>query len=119
VIDATDSPKEEFELQAGVGGDRRGALGEAALGQAFIAAAPASVVIAAVYGRTTRKYGERGVRYVHMEAGHAAQNACLECTALGLGTVPVGAFHDGAVSAVLGLADGVEPLYLMPVGHPG
>ncbi|MGZ4132956.1 MAG: nitroreductase family protein, partial [Actinomycetota bacterium] len=37
--------------------------------------------------------------------------------ALGLGAVPVGAFDDGEVAAVLGLPSGEEPLYLIPVGH--
>jgi nitroreductase len=68
--------------------------------------------------RTTRKYGERGIRYVYMEAGHAAQNICLECTALGLATVPMGAFRDGAVRRAVGLPAGAEPLYLLPIGHP-
>jgi SagB-type dehydrogenase family enzyme len=106
------------ELEAKAAGDRRRLLAEAALGQAFLAAAPATVTVAAVYARTTRKYGERGVRFVHMEAGHAAQNVCLECAALGLGTVPVGAFRDAGVREVLGLPDVVEPHYLLPVGHP-
>jgi SagB-type dehydrogenase family enzyme len=95
---------QRHELQARVGGDRRQAFGEAVLGQAFIATAPALVVIAAVDGRTLRKYSERGICYVHMQAGHAAQNVCLECTALRLSTVPVGAFHDRVASEALGLA---------------
>jgi nitroreductase len=38
-----------------------------------------------VYERATRKYGERGVRDVHMEVGHAAQNVYLQAVSLGLG----------------------------------
>jgi len=37
----------------------------------------AVLVFVAVYERTTLKYSERGVRYVHMEVGHAARNVYL------------------------------------------
>jgi SagB-type dehydrogenase family enzyme len=79
--------------------------------------APAVLAITAVYGRTTGKYGERGIRYVHMEAGHCAENVYLQATSLGLGTVSIGAFDDRRVEEVLGLDSGGEPLYLMPVGR--
>jgi len=39
-----------------------------------VRAASAILVNAAVLDRTTQKYGERGVHYVHMEVGHPAQN---------------------------------------------
>ncbi|MEM3389547.1 MAG: SagB/ThcOx family dehydrogenase, partial [Thermoproteota archaeon] len=63
-------------------GDKRVSLAEAALGQAWVRNAAVDIVIASVYERTTRKYGERGIRYVHLEAGHAAQNICLQAVAL-------------------------------------
>jgi len=75
------------------------------------------IVFTAVYERTTIKYGERGIRYVHMEAGHAAQNLCLQATALGLGVVTVGAFSDEQVAKLLNLPDGEQPLYIIPVGR--
>jgi len=75
------------------------------------------VVVTAVYDRTTRKYGERGIRYVHMEVGHAAQNLFLQAEALGLATVVVGAFEDDAVATVLKLPTDVQPLMLLPVAR--
>jgi SagB-type dehydrogenase family enzyme len=98
--------------------DLRPDLAAAALGQEEIAAAPCVLVIAAVLARTTRKYGERGVRYVHIEAGHAAQNVLLTATALGLAAYPVGAFEDGHVARLLRLGPREAPLYLVPVGAP-
>jgi SagB-type dehydrogenase family enzyme len=98
-------------------GDRRTDLGAASLGQAWVEQGKASLVVAAVPGRTTEKYGDRGERYVYLEAGHAAQNICLEATALGLGTVTVGAFDDGAVRRVIGAPADMIPLYVMPVGR--
>ncbi len=101
-----------------VKGDVRQKLYEAALEQPWVRDAPASIVITAVYKRTTDRYGERGVRYVHMEAGHASQNIYLEATSLGLGTVSVGAFHGDLVKSLLGASADETPLYIMPVGVP-
>jgi nitroreductase len=53
-----------------------------------------------------------------MEVGHAGQNIYLQATALGLGTVAVGAFHDESVREVLRLDRKYRPLYIMPVGKP-
>ena len=99
-------------------GDPREDLAEAALAQDWVARAPAQLVLAAVPARTARKYGGRAPRYVHMEVGHAAQNVYLQAVALELGTVVVGAFHDGRLKRVLALPAEVEPLADMPVGRP-
>jgi SagB-type dehydrogenase family enzyme len=101
-----------------VEGDRRAQVARAALGQDWMAAAPAIVVITGVYERTARKYGERAPRYVHMEVGHAAQNIYLQAEALGLGTTMVGAFRDGELARELGLPTPEKPLGLLPVGRP-
>ena len=98
--------------------DCRVSLCAAALGQDFIREAPASLVIAAAYTRTSEKYGSRGARYVLMEAGHAGQNVYLQAAALGLGTVAVGAFEDEQVQQVLRLSKETHPLYIMPAGSP-
>jgi SagB-type dehydrogenase family enzyme len=74
-------------------------------------------VIVAVYQRTAVKYGDRAERYVHLEAGHAAENLLLQAVALGLGGVPIGAFYDEKVQSVLDLAQDHKPLYLIPVGR--
>jgi SagB-type dehydrogenase family enzyme len=109
---------EEHALEQVAARDLRAELAAAALGQEEVAHAPCVLVFAAVLARTTRKYGERGVRYVHMEAGHAAQNALLTATALGLAAYPLGAFEDARVAEVLRLGRGEAPVYLVPVGAP-
>ncbi|MDD5441483.1 MAG: nitroreductase family protein, partial [Candidatus Omnitrophica bacterium] len=49
-----------------------------------------------------------------IEVGHAGQNICLQAVALGLGTVPIGAFSDQVVKDVLGVRE--EPIYILPIG---
>lgn len=93
------------------------ALAEAALDQESVKDAAAVLLFSAVYERTTQRYGERGVRYVHIETGHAAQNVYLQVEALGLGTVVIGAFDDQSLRELAGLEEGEHPLYLMPVGR--
>ena len=99
-------------------GDFRKELTEAALGQTWVYEAPINIVITAIYERTTRRYGERGIRYVHMEVGHVGQNVYLQAAALELGTVVIGAFYDGEVREIIGASKDEHPLYIMPVGVP-
>jgi SagB-type dehydrogenase family enzyme len=96
--------------------DLRADLAGAAPGQEWMKGSAIIIVIAAVYDRATRKYGQRGIRYAHMEVGHAAQNVYLQAASLNLGTTLVGAFDDKRVKEVLKLPSGEQPLGLMPVG---
>jgi SagB-type dehydrogenase family enzyme len=98
--------------------DLRQGLWAVSIKQNAIRDAPAVFVIAAVYKRTSGKYGDRAERYVHLEAGHAAQNLLLQAVALELGGVPIGAFYDDKVQDVLGLPRDHAPLYVIPVGRP-
>ena len=93
-------------------------LARVALNQEFIHQAPLNIIICAEYERTLARYGSRGIRYIHMEVGHAGQNIYLEATALGLATVAIGAFNDEQVREVLRLDKQLKPLYIMPVGKP-
>jgi len=99
-------------------GDVRLELARAALGQQYIYQAPVDIVICAIYQRTTRYYGSRGERYVHIEVGHVGQNIYLQAVALGLATVAIGAFYEEEVREVLRLDKQYEPLYIMPLGKP-
>lgn len=110
-------PKGHF-LEKIKDGDFREKLSQACLGQDFIAQAPISIVLTGVYERTTYRYGERGIRYVHMEAGHVAQNISLQAVSLGLGAVCVGAFHDKEVEELIGCNKREKALYVIPIGKP-
>jgi len=100
-------------------GDLRRELAAAALGQEWVEEAPVDLVVCAIFGRTTSRYGERGrVRYVPMEVGHLGQNVYLMATALGYGAVVVGAFHDDMVQAAIGAGREEVPMYIIPIGVP-
>jgi len=98
-------------------GDKRAEVFNAAFHQSPVKEAPAIIIFSAVFKRTTVKYGERGERYVHMEAGHAAQNVYLQAVSLELGTVVIGAFNDDELKKAMNMPKEEEPLYIMPVGR--
>ncbi|HXG30540.1 MAG TPA: SagB/ThcOx family dehydrogenase [Thermodesulfobacteriota bacterium] len=108
---------ERHELTRVMDGDKRSELCASALGQDSVKSGAAVIVLSAVYERTVIVYGERGRRYVHMEVGHAAQNACLQAVSLNLGTVVIGAFDDTGVKRVMDMPDEERPLCIIPVGR--
>jgi SagB-type dehydrogenase family enzyme len=109
---------QRHSLELTLQGDVRQTLARLSSEQMFIAEAPLSLLITAEYERTTKKYSGRGVRYVHMEAGHVGQNVYLQAETLGLGTVTIGAFQDEEISQALNLPPRHRPIYVMPIGHP-
>jgi SagB-type dehydrogenase family enzyme len=107
----------EHALELTVRGDLRQAVVRASMNRAWMAEAPVMVVMAAEYRRCTARYGERGVRYTHMEAGNVSTNVFLQAEALGLGAGIVGAFEDRDLAQALKLPQAYEPLLVMPVGY--
>ena len=82
--------------------------------QHFIANASCNVILIANYEKTTIKYGDRGIRYVFLEAGHISQNLCLEAIELGLETCCIGAFDDKWLSKEFQLKG--YPIYVISIG---
>ena len=78
--------------------------------------APATIVFTAIESRIHEHYGKRGERYTYMDLGHAGQNIYLQATALGIGTVAVGAFSDEKLKSLIGVKTEI-PIYLFPVGY--
>lgn len=107
----------EHELILIAEGDKRNELSKYSAQPEAIQTAPMTIVIAAVYKRTSVKYGERASRYVHIEVGHSAQNICLQIISLNLSTVTIGAFQDSQVKKAVQLLDEEDPLYIMPIGY--
>lgn len=106
----------EHALVRVTSGDKRKDLCNASLGQSSIKNAPAVIVISAIYEKTTGKYKERGIRYVHMEVGSASENVYLQAETLNLGTVFIGAFIDNEVKKVMNMQANENPLCIMPIG---
>ncbi|HHY41723.1 MAG TPA: SagB/ThcOx family dehydrogenase [Thermoanaerobacterales bacterium] len=92
-------------------------LVEACLGQTFIINSAVTFIWVAVAYRMTWRYGERGYRYMFLDAGHVAQNLYLAAEGIGCGTCVIGAYDDDAVNRLLGI-DGKEQfaIYLAAVG---
>jgi SagB-type dehydrogenase family enzyme len=98
-------------------GDAGACVAAVAAGQAWLAAAPAIVVITAQAAATAARYGANADRFVALEAGAAAQNLLLQAVVLGLGGTLVGAFDEAALRRCLPLADGERPVALVALGH--
>ena len=89
------------------------------LGQPYAASAPLLILLTGVTERCFWKYGDRGLRYMMLEAGHVAQNINLAAAALGLGSLNLGGFFDDEMANLLKLeGDGEYPLYAVAVGSP-
>ena len=101
-------------------GDVGAKIAKAALGQRMCRQASVTFVWTAVVPRTTGRYGERGHRYVFLDAGHVGQNMYLAATALGCGCCTIGAFDDAAMNEVLGVDGKIETtVYAAAVGPLG
>lgn len=89
------------------------------LADPFVRDANVVAFITAVFGRTQKKYGPRGYRYILLEAGHIAQNLCLLATEQGLGSLCMGGFMDSKLNRFLGL-DGIHEaaVYGVGIGYP-
>lgn len=70
--------------------------------------------------RSMRKYGNRGMRYVFLEAGSMAMTVNLTSTALGLGSVDCASVYDDEANEVMDL-DGLfhTLLHTVVIGNPG
>ncbi len=92
-------------------------LAAACLGQKMIEAAAVTFAWVAIKDRMVWRYGERGYRYLYLDAGHVAQNLSLACEAMGAGACAIGAYDDDAVNGLFRLpASERFVIYLASVG---
>jgi len=92
-------------------------LARAALGQEFLETAPL-VLVACADLSIGGHYGHRGTElYCLQDVAASVENLMLAATALGLGTVWVGAFKEDQVSIALELPEHVRPITMVPIGY--
>jgi len=82
--------------------------------QPHIKQMPISLIITAIYERTTTKYGTRGDRYVQLEIGHVTQNVLLQATSLGLSTSCLPVYNEMLIKTILNIPD---PLLFIPISN--
>ena len=104
-------------LEIDLSADVAARMVEACWRQQFVRTSAATFIWTAVAYRMTWRYGERGYRYLFLDAGHVCQNLYLAAQAVGCGVCAIAAFDDEAVNRLLGL-DGEEQfaIYLASVG---
>jgi SagB-type dehydrogenase family enzyme len=106
------------ELELRRPGPVQDALVGLAVDQDMIRDANVVVIITAIPLRTMWKYGQRGYRFLWLDAGHLGQSLYLIATAMGLGPVGIGGFFDGDLKEFLALPAEEDVLYLVCIGQP-
>ena len=93
------------------------ATARACLDQQMVVRCAATFIWVAVAERMTWRYGQRGYRYMHLDAGHVCQNLYLAAESIDGGVCAIAAFSDEDMSRLLGL-DGEEQfvIYLATMG---
>ncbi len=95
------------------------ALTKASKDQECVAKAAAVLVFCADAPRSIGKYGDRGRNlYCIQDTTIAATIAHLAATALGLGSVLVGASNEEDVAAAIGAPSHQRPITMLPLGYP-
>lgn len=90
----------------------------ACLGQEMVSSGAVTFLWVAVPYRMTWRYGERGYRYLYLDAGHICQNLYLSAGSIGCGVCAIGAYLDDKVNGLLDI-DGEEQfvIYIASVGR--
>jgi SagB-type dehydrogenase family enzyme len=106
-----------YQLNLQSAHDMNQLLRRAVLGEEWLYQASAFVVMAADLQRSVSKYGERGYRFVLLEAGHIAQNLELSAEAAKVGHLCLGGFCENELTRALGLPESHSIVYAMAFGH--
>ena len=76
------------------------------------------LIFTAVYHRTTDKYGQKGLPFPFIEAGHIGQNVYLLAQSLGIGCCAIGQFKEKQLCKLLDINPFEEyPIYYIALGN--
>jgi nitroreductase len=99
--------------------EKKKLIARASYNQGFIEEADVVLIFCAKPSISSRYYGQRGEKlYCLEDATIAASYAQLAATALGLGSVWVGAFNDEEVLKIIDNPKGLIPIAILPIGYP-
>ncbi len=103
----------EIDTESGVADN----IKRACLDQVFVKTSAVTFIWTAVPYRMAWRYGQRGYRYLHLDAGHVCQNLYLSAEPIGCGVCAIAAFIDEEINPVMGL-DGEDEfvIYVATVG---
>lgn len=110
-------PIEHKLVEIDLGKDITNRIAHACLDQPFVKTSAATFLWTAVPYRMAWRYGQRGYRYLYLDAGHVCQNLYLSAESVGCGVCAIGAFLDEAINPALGV-DGESEfvIYVATVG---
>jgi len=93
------------------------AVYDACMRQEMVKTAAVTIILSAVAYRTSWRYGQRGYRYLYLDAGHVGQNIHLAAEAIGAGACMIGAYQDEAMNDCVDV-DGADEfvIYIATVG---
>jgi len=76
------------------------------------------LILTAVYTRTTEKYGEKGLPFPFIEAGHIGQNVYLLAQSMKIGRCAIGQFNEKPLCELLDINIFEEyPIYYIALGN--
>jgi len=98
--------------------DANARITHACLEQSQVLTSAITFIWVAVVERMKYRYGQRGYRYLHLDAGHVCQNLYTAAEVIRCGVCAIAAFNDDELNGVLSL-DGEEQfaIYLGSLGR--
>ena len=87
--------------------------------QDYVKTAPTIIILVVDYSKLADTFSmERKISFASAEAGAIGENVYLQCAALKLGTVFVASVDRDFIKTALNFREGIEPLFIMPIGYP-